>query len=1035
MPDELNSEITSLNEEGAPEKPKQPLFQLIKTKINTYKVWIKTHPKKAILLGGILLILFSASVVVVAANLKEKETYKNRILKTVEVDRFLLIKTDPFDLAPNVPLNKKITFFFNQEVNAHSFESSFFIEPEVKGTFTKGKTNQEVVFTPLTDYQVGTTYQVTVSSNLRSMSGNFLNRDYFLRFTVDVVGNKVVFLENGLSNRFMSFPKNKEVTLSLEKGTTVEGAITVNVYQSDVEPLLESLVYQDKIVTYTGGSYTIDEFKEKTVDATTMKKLDTFNNLEDKGKIKVKKDIGVYYLEAVNNKNERLGQSWLSFNNTGLLLKQDDQKVYLASQDLFTGETGLGIEVSLYNLKNQVSLLTKDKIDEKKEINLLYPAKLDIVVGRVGSDIIVIPVSVPESQADLRVYQDLSKRNQLFLYTDRPIYKKGDTVYYRGVLRRDQDALYKLPAKGEVIRVYATKYANEKTVNILDQKVAVDANGVFSGQFIANDNFIGDYQTLYATVNGEQSENTYSGITYFDVKSYSKPTFDISVKVEKTEIFLGDKVNATITAKNNNGTPLVNQEISYGFTSNSYFETDKAVFNKNFNLGQWGGMCGGGFGINDVFIDQVTEGAKKIKTDSNGKALITIDTSEIEDKTSKTVTIMAFKVDDKGNKVFGADNTIARQGDINVFIRQRRSTYFVGEETFAQFYSENGNGEKQANKEFNYEITQTNYNSETNKTTEETLLVGTTSTNNNGIGLVKRVLNLKEGSYNIKVIGTDSAGRKVSDSIYIYVYQKTSENESYYGLNFWGDPEKVYLDVLAEKNSYKVGEKATLKINSPSDVKTLVTFERGRVYQYDWVDLKKGENEYDIDITENLSPSFAIVFSYFKDGNYISEGLSLNVPAMHKLINVEIKADKDKYAPNEKARLTITTKNNSGQPISAKISLGVVDKAIYILRKDANESIHSSFYYYRPRSTNASSSLTRIGSYGGGGGGGGGGGTLADKLVDTLYWNPNIQTDNSGVAQVDVQLNTYETTWRATVYASTDSSEVGQELLDFTVAK
>jgi len=1034
MPEEQNQSSPIPTQQT--EAPKSSLIQKLKNKFNSLRIWAKANPKKSIVIALISLFLFGIGVNFVAAQFyKKTEESSGPITKVVQVDRFVLVASNPSDREENVPLDQKITFTFNQEVKPHVFGHSFSIDPKVVGTFEPGKTSREVVFKPLGSYKTGVRYKVFISSNLRSASGEFLDRDYSLNFNTDLVGNKVSFIENGLDNFLMSFPKNKEVELTIMKGTTVRGAVTVNLYQAQTDQLLPSLAYEEKTITYPGGSYTNEEFVGNKVDTSKMKKLDTFNNLEDKSSLKVKKDIGLYYLEATNDKNERLGESWISFNSTGLLLRQDDKKVYLATQDLFTGQSVSGVEVSLYNLKNQVNLLAKDKIDDKKEISLNYPTRLDLVIGKIGSDTLLVPVSVPESQAYLAVSTDLSKRNQIFLYTDRPIYKKGDTIFYRGVLRKDNDALYSLPPKGQVVRVYAEKYVDGKTINILDQKVSVDGSGIFSGQFTADDNFIGDYQSIYATTTGD-TNNIYSGVASFDVKTYSKPTFDISVKNEKSEVILGDKINATIIARNNNGSPLANQEISYGYRTNPYYQTDKAVFNKNFNIGHWGGMCSGDFGVNDIFIDDIEQKAKKVKTDSSGKATITIDSGEIEDKSNQTITIIAFKLDDKGNKVFGADSSIARQGDINIFIRQRQTTYYTGEEATIQFYSESLNGEKQANKEFNYEIISTNYDSKTNKTIQTTLLTGKTTTNEDGLGIIHQKLNLKNNSYILRISGTDGSGREVRADSSFYLYEATEENRIYYeGYGSWGNPEKVYLDVISEKNSYQVGEKANLKITSPDDGRALVTFERGRVYKYDWLDLKKGDNNYEISLTEELSPSFAVVFSYFKNGAYISEGLYLNVPAMHKLVNVEIKADKDKYAPGEKAKLTINTKNNSGQGVSAKISLAVVDKAIYILRKDFTKAIHSAFYYYRPLSTNASSSLTRIGEYGGGGGGGGGDGNLADKLVDTLYWNPNLQTDANGNASVEIQLNSYETTWRTTVYASTDNSQVGQEFLDFTVGQ
>ncbi len=156
---------------------------------------------------------------------------------------------------------------------------------------------------------------------------------------------------------------------------------------------------------------------------------------------------------------------------------------------------------------------------------------------------------------------------------------------------------------------------------------------------------------------------------------------------------------------------------------------------------------------------------------------------------------------------------------------------------------------------------------------------------------------------------------------------------------------------------------------------------------------------------------------------------------MHKLLQVELIPDKTKYEPGETALIKVTTRNAAGKGVPAELSMAVVDKAIFALQKSMTKPMHSSFYFFRPRRTNASSSLTWVGTYNWGGGGGGGGGGGSNRLVDTLYWNPNISTDSNGETSISVPLSSSESTWRAQIYASTDSSEVGQGFVDFVVAR
>ena len=68
-------------------------------------------------------------------------------------------------------------------------------------------------------------------------------------------------------------------------------------------------------------------------------------------------------------------------------------------------------------------------------------------------------------------------------YVDRPIYRPGQTVYFRGVYRLDDDVAYTLPQAGTSVNVNAWTYAAQGQVNIYTGTVTLSANGTVNGQF------------------------------------------------------------------------------------------------------------------------------------------------------------------------------------------------------------------------------------------------------------------------------------------------------------------------------------------------------------------------------------------------------------------------------------------------------------------------------------------------------------------------------------------------------------------------
>lgn len=995
------------------------------------KSWVKNHPKHSIGIGLVFtaVILSSAAVLYVnSENAKEDLSGTSR-KKKIENASLLILKTSPSQFAKKVSLDQKITFTFNDPVKTHILEHSFRITPDVKGTFSKGESANELVFTPLQKFSPGSIVSVSIDSNLRSVNGRKLRNDFFLSFNSSFGDNQVAFANSNL--KLFSAEKDSEAKLSLQLGSEVGTSVDVSIYQSTIDDLIKDFIYQKQ----TKDGYNSEEYIGK-VDTNKLKLVEAKTGLVDKDVVKFKGSTGIYYLEAINSKKEKVGSLWLTFTSKGLLFRQDDQKAVLGTQDLEDPNSDPEVQYTFYNLQGKITQLLSGTVSSVKEIPFDLKKRIDLIVGRIAGESIVVPISVPQTQAEMSVFENLGEKNRVFLYTDRSIYKKGDVVKYRGLVRSDNDAIYKLSSGKKSIKISASRYINNGYSEILNQKVDVKEGGVFYGEFTTNDNFQGEGQYIQAEVVGD--EVGYSQVnSYFDVIDYKKPTFELQVNLDKVQYFAKDKVRATIIGKTSDGKPLANTEVNYGFTTSTFNDTDKAVFNENFNIGEFG-MCGGpgDFESDDYYVSTINANSPKVKLNSEGMATVSIDTAGLTETASQNLVVVALKKDSSGVDIFGAGKATLFQGDVKLLIRSRSSYYLAGEELSATFYAEARNGEKIVNKEFSIQTKFTSYDQTQQKTLEELVTSNKITTNSDGVGIVKQKLNFKKmGAYLIRISGNDSAGREVNTSNYFTLAENTEEN-SLQRYSWSGEVSSTQLLIVPDKNSYKIGDKATLKVEAPASLKALMSFERGRIYKTNWIELSEGSNEIEIDLSPEFSPTLGVVFSFFKDGRYYSEGVTLNVPTMHKLLKVGLTLEKEKFLPAEKAKLNITVNDYSGNGVPARLSVNVVDKALANVSRQIFPSIHSAFYFHRKRTTNASSSLTPVGGFWGVGRSSGGPiPELTAKTVDNLYWNPSIQTDANGKASLEIPLNNLETTWKILVYASTDDTNVGQDQIDLTVAK
>lgn len=903
-------------------------------------------------------------------------------------------------------LPSQFTLQFNDTVDIHELDHTVVFSPKVEGKWELDAEDPTVFHYKFDKKFKDTYFSVQVSSDLRSLDGDRMDRVFDQYYTIQ---DNNPFSQDA---RVKSFAAGEAIPF-------IYDSTEVTVYKSDAQKLLSYLTYTLS-ADVTRGSVYDGTFLENSVEHADSDKLKTLNiNIEEKT---LMLDPGVYYIDDNTDK-----PFFVVVSNYGAVLRQDDQKIVLGAFNLQSGrKLDDAVTFGLYNLKGKATLL-KDFVytNENSTIPFEYPARLDAMIGIYKNEVFFIPVEVLTSFADIQVSSNLDTDTKIFLYTDRPIYQPGDTVFVKGIARQDSDGLYKLPTKGTKVYVRLNTYGTELPE---EQIVSTDEYGAFHTNFMIPEEYKDEYSGVSASTRPFE-ENNYSYFSAdFSILKYVKPEFEIKTSVEKTEYLQSDKLAFTVSGNYFDGQPLVNKEINYEIYSDTYYEVEKAVYNQNFNIGS-GGMCGGG-NFGDYFGRQYKTGT--VILNSDGKAVVQTDWDK-ESTTSQKVTLVAKIVDTNINEIISAATTIVHSADFNIFFIPSADRYSQGEEVVVPFYAESLNGEKVKNAVFTYKLVSYDYSG--NNRNETITTSGETITDETGKGIVKFILPEDSTSNNYKelqVRGVDAKNNFVQNQKPITIVEPDTEGTAYN--SYWGRGiSQTYLKIHTNQNAFKVGETVTLNITSPKELDVLLSLERGRIYKPQLLHLNRGENSFEFQVDSDLSPSITAVFSFFTDGSYYTEGLSLNVPAMHKLLTIDLSLDKSKYTTADKnAELKISTRDANGVPVAAQMSVGIVDKAIYALRQSATPKIHSSYYYFRSRRTNASSSLTKLGIFEGGGGGGGGGESMG-KAADVLYWNPTVKTDISGETALSIPLLGYETTWKVQVLGSTLESEVGQADTEFIV--
>ena len=169
---------------------------------------------------------------------------------------------------------------------------------------------------------------------------------------------------------------------------------------------------------------------------------------------------------------------------------------------------------------------------------------------------------------------------------------------------------------------------------------------------------------------------------------------------------------------------------------------------------------------------------------------------------------------------------------------------------------------------------------------------------------------------------------------------------------------------------------------------------------------------------------------------------SIRVDTHQQELDVNVTADQKSAGPGDTVTYTVETKDYSGKPVSADVSLAVVDKAALALAPSNSQRILEAFYHDQALGIRTALGIVLnaedynaqyLESIPEGGGMGGGGGeeslgviSVRENFKDTAFFEGQAVTDEDGKAQFTVTLPENLTTWQADVRAVTGDSRVGQ---------
>ena len=714
---------------------------------------------------------------------------------------------------------------------------------------------------------------------------------------------------------------------------------------------------------------------------------------------------GVYVVSATAYGIEK--RTWLAVSGRAMLAKRSPHEVLAWVVNATTGQPAVGVPVALYGEKGklQTKATTGDGLVKFDAPPLRTPAWLATQAGDPAFAQGLSPAVVDPYVATV--------------YTDRPVYRPGQSIKFRGTIREFASGQYSLPAAStETVRA---RLKTDGGSVVYDEQLPLNAWGTFNGEFqLAPEPPLGDYE-LNVTVGKGAKETIF--FHSFRVEAYRKPEFTVDVKIDKPLYKSGDDVYFTISAKYFFGSPVSGGKVSYNIRFNEASEAPPAHIVSAAGLGT--AALGQ---IEDNF-----EGAGRL--DRDGKLRLYVKTKHLP--YDRSLSISAEVSETALRPRSGSDSTLIAGAGINLDISPNAYQYQVGETATVTVRTTDREG-KPVSTAVNLSFVENLEDREGRSYAETTKKVVETSSE----GRAEVSFPLKRlGYHHFEAWAKDQDGNPVYDSESIDVVKKKE-------LRRWPS-----LEMSADANSYKPGDTAVIKGETDQlGAWMLVTVEGEHLFSSKVVRLQANQFSFKVPITEDFRPNVEVRAAIIRKGEFTGANDDLSVPFADKRLTVTITPSKDRYQPAETASYVITTRDASGAAVPAEVGLGIVDASVYEIRSDTTPNPFDVFWGERENRVETQFSLENMypgGAYqmmpaaapmmeraaapGESKARDGEAPRVRRFFTDTAYWGPSVVTDANGTAEVQFTVPDNLTTWRATARGVTQATQAGENRKDVVV--
>lgn len=455
------------------------------------------------------------------------------------------------------------------------------------------------------------TYKINISKDLEDKYGNKLEQDISKEVKTSQIKDIDKYLYSSLNKTYNVIPSNLPITLNLQS-INLDSAY-VQVCQMDEENYKD---YLEK--TY----YNYNTNYEPKCNKTIVKKVNLSNKLWNlsNNRFDVEKDILweklSYNIVLVrwsvsNNFDPYLASNikWYDWTDYYSIFYKNSTynkefiNLYIRSNLFVWVEKAQNknlIFATDYEWKNNIQWLSFDfyKYDQnslkisKTDTKVEFNQKTWVYEIKWNLDANLIFAKNKDSRWTILLDKDAlanydfwyiawigsSEKDFLYLYSERPLYKPWDTVYFKGLLRQfTLDWFHKSDIKEWTLEILDENYST-----IYTTKIKLDNNSNFNWEFsIPKQTPVWTYRFKFTNTNQEEVMNTAS----FSIEEYVKPVFKVNVTSEKNEFSIWETSKILVQPEYYFWWKMINTHWNYSILTQNYYFDAKDY--SDYQFGNW----------------------------------------------------------------------------------------------------------------------------------------------------------------------------------------------------------------------------------------------------------------------------------------------------------------------------------------------------------------------------------------------------------------------------------------------------------------